>query len=82
MAVDQCLGQAGIGAAHADAIVLVEAAFVGSGGTGGDARHSGQGVGDVLVRHLADVIGRDHVYHFRRIALRFERRFDRLANSR
>ena len=61
VAVDGDLRQAGGGAADADAVVLVEAAFAAGCGFGVHARDALQGVGDVLVRQLADVGGGDGV---------------------
>ena len=61
MAVDQGLRQTGIGTAQADAIIFIEAALGGTGGADGDARHALQRISHILVRHLADIFGRDHI---------------------
>ncbi|MNM90369.1 hypothetical protein D3C81_1026280 [compost metagenome] len=60
VAVDQGLGEAGAGAAQADAVGFVEAAFVGAGRADVDARQALQGVGDIVRRQLADIFGGDH----------------------
>ncbi|KAG1241150.1 hypothetical protein G6F68_016972 [Rhizopus microsporus] len=57
MAVDQGLGQARAGAAQADTVGFVEAAFVGAGRADVDARQALQRLGHVLVRVLAQRIG-------------------------
>jgi hypothetical protein len=82
VAVDQRLREAGIGAAHADAIVLVEAAFVGARRAGRYAGYARERVGDVLVRHLADVLGSDDFLDRVRSSLRFERLLIRIADAR
>ena len=61
MSVDGHLGQAGGVPRIADAVVLVEAAFAARRGLGVDAGDALQRVGDVVVRQLADVLGRDGV---------------------
>jgi hypothetical protein len=69
VAIHQRLREAGVGAAHADAIILVEAAFIGAGRAGVEAGQAHQRVGDVLVRHLADVLGGDHLHVVLGVAL-------------
>ena len=45
----------GTGATHADPVVFVESAFVGTGCTDGHTRHTLQGISDIPVGHLANV---------------------------
>src|SRR5205807_6563619 len=79
--VDQRLREAGTRPAHADTVVLVETALGSAGGTDSDARYAFQRVGEVLVRHLADVFGADDVLHGVRGALRLERHLEGGADS-
>src|SRR5438552_57469 len=72
VAVDQLLPEAGTRAAHADTVVLVETAFGSPRGADSDARYAFQRVGDVLVRHLADVFGGDDFHDRIRGALLLE----------
>src|SRR5438552_57468 len=72
VAVDQRLREAGTRAAHADTVVLVETAFGSPRGADSDARYAFQRVGDVLVRHLADVFGGDDFHDRIRGALLLE----------
>ena len=79
--VDQRLGQAGIGTAHADAVVLVEAAFVGAGGAGRDARHalseSAMFLSGILPMSSAVMTSDDRVG----VSLGFERLLERGADA-
>ena len=79
--IEESLGQAGIGSAHADAVVFVETALVGARRADGDAREPRQRVRDVLVRHLADVFGRDDLDDRIGAALRVERFLVRVTNA-
>jgi hypothetical protein len=81
VAVEQRLGQARVRAAHADAVVLVESALVRARGADRDAGQSSQGIGDVLVRHLADVLGGDDLDNRVRLALRVQRLLVRYADA-
>jgi hypothetical protein len=62
VAVDQRLGEAGVGAAQAHAIALVEAALAGAGRTDVHTGQALQRVGHVLGRQLADVLGGDDLH--------------------
>ncbi len=81
VAVHHDIGQAGRGAPDADPVVLVEAAFAAGLGLGVDARQALQGVGDVLVRQLADVDGGDRVDLVGRVLLDLDRLLQRLADA-
>jgi hypothetical protein len=82
MTVDERLREARARAAQADAVVLVEAAFAARGGA---RRHAGQalhGVGDVLVRQLADFLGGHHFRDAVGVALGFQRALQRAPQAR
>ncbi|KAG0784417.1 hypothetical protein G6F22_008324 [Rhizopus arrhizus] len=81
MAVDQGLGQARAGAAQADTVGFVEAAFVGAGRADVDARQALQGIGDVVRRQLADVFGGDHFHARIGFALGVQRLFHRTTDT-
>mmetsp|Transcript_22306 Transcript_22306/g.87935 ORF Transcript_22306/g.87935 Transcript_22306/m.87935 type:complete len:207 (+) Transcript_22306:4256-4876(+) len=62
VAVQQGLGQAGVGTTQSDAVAFIESArAAGRAVQDGDAGHASQRVSHVLVRHFADVFGRDNV---------------------
>ncbi len=81
VAIDQRLREARAGAAHADAIVLVERALVGAGRADVHARHARQRVGNVLVRHLADVFRGDDLDAGHLVALGVQRLLDCAADA-
>ena len=81
MTIDQGLRQTRISAPQADAVVFVETAFGGTRRTDRDARYALQGIRNVLIRHLADILCRNDINMGFRIALHFQRFFQRAANT-
>jgi hypothetical protein len=79
--VDQGLGEAGAGAAQADAVGFVEAALVRGGGTDVHAGQALQGVGHVMRRQLAHVLGGDHLQARVGLALGVQGAFHRTADA-
>src|SRR6267142_6128219 len=81
VAVDQGLREAWIRATHTDPVGFVEAAFVGASRADRHTRNTLQRIGDVLVRHLADVFGSHDVHDRRGGALLYDRLLEGEADA-